>query len=207
MYVRGIAGLAQDSAKAVLAFNSGCELGDGLSCGALAEALAKGLGVDQDDARSTSLYTKACSLGQAGSCSVAGLRFEGGVGVRADAARALELYERGCALGGDGVPACLSVAMAISTPSRPPRPEALKRAAELLARACDGNVVEACTELGFRYSRGIGVAADQKKSAPVDSTKAMAAFAKACTLGSGESCELLKTQCAKGVTEACTTFR
>jgi TPR repeat protein len=71
--------------------------------------------------------------------------------------------------------------------STPPLPEALKRAAELLARACDGNVAEACTELGFRYSRGIGVAVDQEKSAPVDSTRAMAAFAKACSLGSGAS--------------------
>jgi uncharacterized protein len=102
-------GVAENPAKALDAFQSGCDQGAAASCGQLALMRYQGKGVAKDEVKAVELWKRGCEAGDGTSCSIlAELNTKGLAGFAKDSSTGLALYEKGCSLGSST--ACLESA-------------------------------------------------------------------------------------------------
>ena len=90
---------ARDLARSAAFYERGCDLGNGLACNNLGDALEYGLSVPRDLSRAASLYERACHAGRPIGCANLGHLLEHGEGVAQDVARARTLYRDACTAG------------------------------------------------------------------------------------------------------------
>jgi TPR repeat protein len=171
-----------DAARAVGAYQRGCNLGDSRACNNLGDALAYGEGVERDLSRSAAMFDRACHLGEDLGCANSGHMFERGQGVVRDLARARSLYRSACA-GGE-IYGCLHVEMlAAEDAGRVPRdPE---RALAHWRGGCVAGGAEACAFVGVMYEDG----PDDRTR---DTEKSLQAMDRGCRLGNAYACEWVK---------------
>ena len=181
LFYFGDATFPRDRARAVQAYDRGCNLGDARACNNLGDALAYGEGVERDVGRFAAIFGKACQLGEALGCANSGYMFEHGEGTARDLPRAKGLYRDACASG--EVYGCLHAEMLAAQEAGAPRdPE---RALNLWRKACDKREARACAFVGVIYEDGPDGRAR-------DSVKSLEAMNRACGLGDQRACEWAK---------------
>jgi TPR repeat protein len=175
-------GFPRDRARAARAYERGCDLGGGLACNNLGDALAYADGVDRDLVRSAAMFERACRLGEAMGCANLGYMFEHGEGVSRDRPRARELYRDACASG--DVYGCIHAEMLARQDAGAPRDP--PRALAYWQRACAIADARACAYVGVMYEDGVdGLSRDAEKSND--------AMNRACSLGDPRACEWMKS--------------
>lgn len=100
LYDQMKAGGAADPAKGAVAYQKGCDLGNGASCGKLGRHYVTGAGVAKDPAKGISLYEKGCASNRL-TCDDLGDVYAKGMGVPVDKAKAKIYYGKACTQGFD----------------------------------------------------------------------------------------------------------
>jgi TPR repeat protein len=194
-------GVERDPGRAALMLGKACDGGDGAGCLGLADLLRDGTAGTRDPGRVRELTLRAVSLLE-GVCRTHGLPdecflvahvLESGRGVKRDVERAAAALAAGCEKGGDKGGAALCHRLASRYLGGEGYPRDPRRAAHLLARACDGGEAPACVLLAGMHDRGEGVARD-----PV---RAKALLDQACRAGSALGCTLAEMQGADAAEE------
>lgn len=213
LHERGEAG-AKDAVRAAAFYKRACGLGDGKGCFDLALLLEPGA-VGADLERAVDAYRQGCDLGEGAACVNLGLLAEAGratkltdappalferaceggsgegcfnlarlldKGPTRDAARAHVAFERGCDLG--LAQACLFAGQHLREGAGVDA--SAPKACERWAKACDGNVPDACVLLGS--------AREELHDAP----GAAAAFKQGCDAGDPAACVELGIMVEKG---------
>jgi uncharacterized protein len=150
-----------DEPAGTKAYERGCMLGHGLSCGLAAiQFLHGGKGVKKNPAKALALLDKSCQAGDDGNCSdLAELYFRGDHGVAKDTARAWRISSNACASDEFNCHLTLEIATALG------KDEATLF--RLANRACDGGDSDACLDVASRYDEGRGVAKDHAKAVAI----------------------------------------
>jgi TPR repeat protein len=181
LFYFGRNGFPRDRALAAQSYQRGCDLGAGLACNNLGDALAYADGVERDVVRSAAMFDRACRLGEAMGCANLGYMFEHGEGVTRDRERARELYRDACARG--DVYGCLHAEMFVRQDAGAPRDP--QQALDYWRRACALADARACAFVGVIYEDGPdGKARDVEKS--------LEAMNRACRMSDERACEWMK---------------
>jgi TPR repeat protein len=176
---------ARDLARSATFYERGCDLGNGLACNNLGDALEYGLSVPRDLSRAASLYERACHAGRPIGCSNLGHLLEHGEGVAQDVARARSLYRDACTAG--DTYGCLHVQLLAAEDAGAPRDPG--RSVAHWQRACDSHDARACAFVGLIFEDGPdGFARDEARSAQ--------AMTRACDLGYRHGCDWLQEHSA-----------
>jgi len=164
-------GVPQDKAASVPLFERACNGGDAVACSFYGDAFLFGQGVERDLARGVGIYERACFLG--GFCHYVAQHRH--MLLSSDPARpfqdADESPEAACEAGDPQGCYWQALALAFENDSD----ERYAQAEQLLDRACDGEVADACASLGFHYLH--------RQSSPGYVASASSAFRRACDLG------------------------
>jgi hypothetical protein len=180
-YYYGRQSFPRDRVRSVEAYARGCDLGHGIACNNLGDALEYGEGVPRDLPRAAATYDRACHVGEALGCSNLGHLLERGEGVSRDLPRARALYRESCTSG--DVYGCLHAEMLAAVEVGAPRDP--QRALDRWRRACDARDARACTFVGVVYEDGPdGFARDEARS--------LQAMTRACDLGNRRGCDWIK---------------
>ena len=181
LFYSGRNGFPRDRAQAAQSYERGCDLGAGLACNNLGDALAYADGIARDLPRSAAMFDRACHLGEAMGCANLGYMYEHGEGVLRDRERARELYHGACASG--DVYGCLHAEMLVRQDAGAPRDA--QQALAYWKRACAVASARACAFVGVIYEDGPdGLSRDADKS--------LEAMNRACSLGDEHACEWMK---------------
>jgi len=194
LYEHGLGGLAKDKVRAVQAYRTACDGADLEGCAELGSMMKVGLGgLAKDAAQAMQLFTKACDGGAFLGCEYLGDAYYDGVGVPQDKSKAYDLYRTPCpgqVADCADLTACANIAVLLSFGEGGLR-EDDALGVELSQRACDGDEMNACSQLGFDYEHGRGV--------PWDMHKALELYRKACDGGCAAGCTNLGTSYYGGV--------
>jgi TPR repeat protein len=208
---------------AIERYKKACDRGYALACTNYGYLVENGRGVDADAVVAVEYYKKGCEGGNNQGCSNVGVMWEGGHGTgRKDTARAVEYYEKACKMGlNDGCEKSKKIFSHLRTEC-----DALAVAAKPQKPALGPKPTtpppppnEGCTNLGYLYEKGVGVAKDERAAAdfykkscdaklptgcanlgniydagqvyPQDFKKANELYKKACDLGSSGGCNNL----------------
>lgn len=152
-------GQKKDLLKSVPFFERGCAAKDAMSCHALGESYAMGIGTEPNGARAAQLHEKACDLGELQGCASAGVIWDDGKGVKIDKAKAQALFKRACTK--EIVTGCYGLASSIAELGDE---KSLARALPLMKQACEGGIATACADVGARAMKGVGMKADRAES-------------------------------------------
>ncbi len=129
-----------------------CTANESEACRTLGLLYSQGKGVTADSVRATALFKQACDLHNDAACNQWGLALAEGVGIGKDAAQAERVMQTSCD-GGYAI-ACRNLGLMFrdgklgAADGAANRTTNGRRAAELLAKACDAKVPYACTNLG-----------------------------------------------------------
>ncbi len=175
-------------ARALQAYERGCQAGDASACADAAEGYLR-----REPSRAQQLWERACDGGEAGACmqlsSLLRQDQQGASAARGAAVfdRGVRLFEKACERGQAQGCFGLGNSLAIApTPDETRAQKSLMRAAGLWQAACDANDARACYRLGVSYKDGAGVPADEARSLQL--------LRKGCDLGQAESCDELATE-------------
>lgn len=180
MYSAGL-GVKKDYERA-LAFNAqACDGGGPGGCAALALMYTRGWGIAPDEKAAYDLYKRACDGGSATGCNGLGLAYVNGKGTKKDIARATELFTWACEAGSkDG---CFDLGLMMSGGIEGgTRDDAVAAAA--FDKGCQLGHAMACSELGFAFLEGRGVAKDQRRG--------VSFIERGCQGGDKKACDALK---------------
>jgi TPR repeat protein len=173
---QGTGGLAQDRAKAAVAFQKGCDGGEAKACVSFGWVTLEGIGVKEDPAAAAKLFEKGCNEGEALGCANLGRQLLAGRGVPADAKKAAELLDKACDGGNDK--SCGVVGGLYARGEGVTQDYA--KAVTFYKRACDGSDAESCDALGQLWESG---AAGRK-----DAIVASMMYMRGCYRASGSAC-------------------
>jgi hypothetical protein len=183
MASKGTGLIRKEYARAVGFYARGC---DGVGV-----LLSEGRdGVPRDDPRAVQLFERACAKDEPMACGNLGNMYFRGDGVAKDEKRAYALYDRSCKAGSDRSCGRLGLAYVEGVAGFPRDPP---KGLELMRRACDKDVADACAQLAELYEVGVGVSKDLGAARPL--------YQKACRGGFGKSCVKLATSPALGAAE------
>ena len=128
-------------ARAAVAAEKGCRLKDAYACGTLGTMYKDGIGVEKDPRKALSLMSEACEADSPWICTVLGVALiEGSVG-KVDLKRAARLFTKACN-DDEYATACFQLSGANRRGLGVRRDR--HKAQELLQRACDLGMAEAC---------------------------------------------------------------
>jgi TPR repeat protein len=173
-----------------------CEQGNGVGCNRLGGMYADGLDVKKDSAKAAELYQRSCDDGHPQGCFNLGNSYEGGIGVTRDLVRAIKLFQHSC---DEGIPVGCYFATQLAIPTAQ---EAFARGSDLyeagkfaealpfLRSACERRNATGCSNLGFMYGSGKGVAEDD--------AQAVNFYRMGCDGGDPQGCSLLGGMYATG---------
>ncbi|WP_336980213.1 tetratricopeptide repeat protein [Altererythrobacter fulvus] len=206
----------QDRARATALWDAGCGAKDEEACRMKAGALYFDSGDDTARAEAVALYRAGCERKQGWGCSGYAEALASGVGVSRDADAAFAAGRTGCLEAkGDTVLACAIYARFLGNSDDP---EEVKRASNLLTRACLAKIAEACNDAGLLAERdppGSGfadweVALSFRDGCDLDHAAACANLARLYFEGSGlikvnvkRAVALYDKACALGDAPAC----
>jgi TPR repeat protein len=216
-----------DLVKAAENYKKACEMGVAAACTNYGYAAEKGHGVDRADYNvAVDYYRKGCDKGNNYGCSNMGVMWEWGLGVgRKDVGKAMEFYDKACSMS---LPlACEKKTKLIASlqtecdaqTATKPKPFDLKNVKGLAKVADAPPPNEGCTNLGYLYEHGTGLAKDERlakdyyqkscdaklpigcqnlgnvfdagRVVPQDHKKAADLYKKSCDLGSSGGCNNL----------------
>ncbi|WP_162225066.1 SEL1-like repeat protein [Erythrobacter sp. SG61-1L] len=141
----------QDRARALQLWDTGCGAKDEEACRMKAGALYYDSGEDAARAQAVELYRAGCDRKQGWGCSGYADALASGVGVARDDKAAFAAGRTGCLEAkGDTVLACAVYARFLGNSDEP---EDVKRASNLLTRACLAKIAEACNDAGLLAER------------------------------------------------------
>jgi uncharacterized protein len=213
-------GRTEDAKRAFELFKQGCDSADAMSCEYLGWAYARGRGVGKDLEQAVALFDKACAGDEADACVALG-EWLGQPEVGRDFARAAKAFDRACQGGEQKGCAALAglYAQGLGVAMDPAKAESLAstacgkgsphgcavvatmhaekdpaKAVTFFTKACDGDLLSACTLLAFHHMGGRGV--------PQSMPRAAALFEKACEGGDGQACHHLAEMARYGGTGA-----
>jgi TPR repeat protein len=172
----------RDPGVATHLFAKACELGNSAGCAnAAIQFLFHGTAKSLDEAGQVLDYLEnAAAHGtNAVACYLMGFAFDSGRGRPVDRSKAVELYAKGCDLG--NIDACKALARMRLSGETVATADQVVRALE---KACGASDAEACMYLALVYHNGDGV--------PRDEAQALSLLKKACELGAGQACAMLK---------------
>lgn len=173
-------GPANDDAKAAARYRLACELDQFVACNDLAVMLQNGEGITADPKEAVAMYERACKGANYRGCYNLATMFEEGLGVPKDPPRVIAIYSKTCDAG--EARAC-RLAGNWYLPSGEVSEELYTKAVPFWRRACDGDDVTGCYNLGVSTANGQGVEKDP--------TAAAAVYAKACDGSSWNACNNL----------------
>jgi TPR repeat protein len=154
---------------------SGCSAGVPIACAGEAKVITHGVGVPRDVQRGIASSKRWCDAGQGFACAeLAEVYLEGKPGVAAMATEGRALARRTCETLG-GWP-CLSATAELQIETDGERYRAL------LGRACDGDDLSGCYQLGTIYTDGLG------GLPAADLSVAKTLYTKACDGGIAGAC-------------------
>ncbi len=174
----------KSSPHALSALEHGCALGAAPACTNAGLMLSQGAdGVAKDPFRAAPLLQRACDGGDVAGCANLGWLYALGTGVPVDVDKAEQLSLGACRRG--SMVGCSNVGwLAMNAHDG-------ARALEYSQRACDGNHMPACANLGVLYMRGLGVG--------VDASKAVGYMQRGCDGGDATACANLGAFYINGV--------
>jgi TPR repeat protein len=163
----------------VRVLDGACRLGSGGACNGLAVRYGDGLELPKDIERARELLTLGCGRGHGMSC--VNLGFYG-----ASPSEQLATFKRACEL--ESAYGCAWYGAKLLESKKP---EEHREAIPKLVLACDGSSGFGCSELGYAYLKGSGVAEDDEKAADYE--------LRSCRLGFGSGCVALGNAYANGI--------
>ncbi len=158
----------QDHKRAVELYRRSCDAGHPHGCYSLGMMHIEGKGVGKDVTQGVKLLQQSCDASELQACNDLGLYLLN----TGKTKQGIELLQRACDAGTPtGSAACGNLGLVYAMGGRGVHRDE-SRAAALWERACDGQELQRCTDLGSLYQEGKGV----KK----DTTRAAALYERAC---------------------------
>lgn len=215
---------AVDAPRALVWYERGCRLGDGVGCNNLANLLLAGRGTEPNEAQAVRYIQRSCELDYAPGCFRAAVITQRGLLLARDDAQVERLLDKGCALG--DAASCHDLGYLYFEGVHAPRDQ--DRALALFAQSCDMGLPRGCgtqawlymqdgltpqgrddaraIELGQRACAGndapactnLGHLIEQGKGVPADPARALPYYIKACAAGHTFGCGSLGVLMAQG---------
>jgi len=194
-------GTAEDVAKAVIAYRSGCGAGGGDACNSLGDALAKGLGGDADPQNAKVAYERACTeFDQADACETLATQLTDD---KSDLTRAKKVAERACELD----PKTCGVLGRLLGYALPEAQRDEVAATKFYRRACESGGLGWCNAYAERAYKGKGMAKDVASAVDVLERSCMGAYADPCALIADYLADTDAPRAMKLALRGCDTYR
>jgi TPR repeat protein len=178
-YLKGD-GVPKDEARAAVLYELGCNGGDPYACVGLGVLKEEGRGVAKDEPAAAALYARGCERDIGKGCGLLGLLYAEGRGVAKDQGQAVAFFRRGCArLSDDGL-SCNNLGV-LTLMGGFGLKQDVAAGMELLVKACNREVVVACSTLAEEFNSGARVRREPEI--------AVSYFRDACDLGDTKACD------------------